>query len=105
MAAELTVGFVKVPDWAKKVLSSFENRAEPYMEVAIADALRAARNSQGDLDDEDWKGFFAESSAFLFRESRNKESVWGTYFAPMMSAKNKDGTDFFSPEIKDLDAD
>ena len=105
MAAELTVGFVRVPDWAKKVLSSFENRAEPYMEVAIADALRAARNGQGDLDDEDWKGFIAESSAFLFIESRNKESVWGTYIAPMMSAKRKDGTDFFSPEIKDLDAD
>jgi lysyl-tRNA synthetase class 1 len=74
------------------------------MEVEVADALRAARNGQGDLADEDWKGFVAERSAFFFLESRNKESVWGTYFAPMMSAKKEDGTDFFSPDIKDLDA-
>ena len=105
MAAELMADSVKVPEWAKRVLSSFENRAEPYMEVAIADALCAARTGQGDLNDEDWKGFIVESSAFLFRESRNKESTWGTYFAPMMSAKKDDGSDFFSPDIKDLDAD
>ncbi len=49
MAAELMTDSVKVPEWAKRVLSSFENRAEPYMEVAIADALRAARTGQGDL--------------------------------------------------------
>lgn len=105
MASEVTASFVKIPDWVKKVLSNFENRAEPYMEVAVADALSAARNGQGDLNDEDWRGFIAECSAFLFRESRNKESVWGTYFAPMMSAKKPDGTDFFSPDIKGLDAD
>jgi lysyl-tRNA synthetase class 1 len=94
---------MKIPQWVQNVLSSFENRAEPYMEVAVADALRAARNGQGDPNDEDWRGFISEWSAFLFLESRNKESVWGTYFAPMMSAK-KDGADFFSPDIKDLDA-
>jgi hypothetical protein len=105
MASELATNFVKIPDWVQRVLSSFENRAEPYMEVEIADALRAARNGQGDLNDEDWRGFIAECSAFLFLESRNKESVWGTYFAPMMSAKKADGTDFFSPDIRDLTAE
>jgi len=103
MASELTVDTVKIPDWVKKVLSSFEHQTTPYMEVEIADALRAARNGQGDLNDEDWKGFIAEWSAFLFLESRGKESVWGTYFAPMMSAKKADDTDFFSPDVRDLD--
>jgi len=96
---------MKIPDWVEKVLSSFENRAEPYMEVAIADALHAARKNQGDLSDEDWKGFSAEQSAFLFAGGRGKESVWGTYFAPIMSAKKQDGTDLFLPDAKDLDAD
>ncbi len=104
MDSELIANIVKIPEWVRKVLSSFESRTEPYMEVAIADALRAARNAQGDLNDENWRGFIAEWSAFLFLESRNKESVWGTYFAPMMSAKKKDGTDFFSPDVKELDA-
>jgi lysyl-tRNA synthetase class 1 len=104
MASELTADVVKIPEWINEVLSSFEHRTEPYMEVEIADALRAVRKGQGDMSDEDWKGFIAEWSAFLFLESRGKESVWGTYFAPMMSGKKADDTDFFSPDIKDLDA-
>lgn len=104
MDSELVANIVKVPEWVSKVVSSFESGTEPYMEVAIADALGAARKVQGDLNDEDWRGFVAEWSAFLFLESRNKESVWGTYFAPMMSAKKNDGGDLFSPDIKDLDA-
>jgi len=104
MATELTTNFVKVPEWVKKVLSSFGQRTEPYMEVEIADALHAVRKGQGDLNDEDWKGFIAEWSAFLFLEGQGKKSVWGTYFAPMMSAKRADDTDIFSPDVKALDA-
>jgi lysyl-tRNA synthetase class 1 len=74
------------------------------MEVAIADALDNARKNQGDLSDEDWRGFLAERSAFLFFESRGKESIWGTYFGPMASWKKADNTDFFSPDPKDLDS-
>jgi hypothetical protein len=96
-------GYMKIPDWVENILSSFERRTDPYMEVEIADSLRAALKGQGKLNDEDLKGFIVEWSAFLFFESRNKESVWGTYFAPMMSAKKEDGTALFSPDIKDLD--
>ena len=97
---------MNIPDWVQKVLSSFENRTEPYyQEVEIADALGAVRKGQGDLSDKDWNGFVAEWSAFLFMERRGKDSVWGTYFAPMMSAKKSDGTDLLSPDIKSLDTD
>jgi len=43
--------------------------------------------------------------SFFFMERRSKDTVWETYFAPMMSGKKSDNTDFFSPDIKDLDAD
>jgi lysyl-tRNA synthetase class 1 len=92
------------PEWVEKVLSTFEDRAEPLQEVEIADALGAIRKSKGDLSDEDWKGFMAESSAFLFMERHGNDSLWGTHFGPFMSAKQSDGTDFFSPDIKNLDA-
>ena len=105
MASEIKVHHMKIAVWVKNVLSSFERHAEPYMEVEIADALQRVRKDQGDLSDEDWKSFKAEWSAFLFLESRGKESVWGTYFAPMMSAKKADDSDFFAPDIKDLDAE
>jgi hypothetical protein len=87
------------------VLSRFEGKTEPFQEAEIADALRTARSGQGDIGDEDWKGFIAEWAAFLFGERRRKDGVWGTYFIPMMSAKKDDGSDFFSPDIKDLDAE
>jgi lysyl-tRNA synthetase class 1 len=96
---------MNIPDWVQRVLSSFEGRTEPYREVEITDALGAVRKHQGDLSEEDWKGFLSEYSAFLFLGQRNKDSVWGTYFAPMMSAKKSDGSDLLSPDIKTLDAD
>ena len=102
---EITRVGVKPPEWVQKVLSTFEDRKEAFQEVEIAEALGAVRKSQGDLSDEDWKGFMAESSAFLFMERQGSDAVWGTYFGPIMSAKQSDGTDFFSPDIKNLDAD
>lgn len=96
---------MKIPEWVQSVLSFFENRTEPFQEVEIADALVAVRKGQGDLSDQDCKSFIAEWSAFLFMERRGKDSVWGTCFAPFMSAKEADGSDLFSPDIKNLDAD
>src|ERR1700724_211328 len=96
---------VGIPDWAQVVLSRFENEAEPHQDIEIGESLAAARKLQGDQSDEDWKGFLAEWSAFLFDGMHGRESVWGTHFSPMMSAKKSDGSDFHSPDIKNLDAE
>ncbi len=96
---------MKIPDWVQSVISRFELRTEPFMEVEVADALRAAWSGQGDQGDEDWKGFLSEWSAFLFLEGRGRENVWGTYFAPMASWKEQNGTEHFQPDIKALDAE
>lgn len=97
---------MKIPEWVQTVVSSFEHRTEPpYIACEIADRLIGVRKSQGNLSDEDWKGFLAEWSAFFFLERRREDSVWGTHFAPWSSATKDDGTDFFSPDIKDLGAD
>ena len=55
---------IDIPGWAREVLSSFEQRTESYMEVDIADALLGVRKSQRNLNDDEWKGFTAEWSAF-----------------------------------------
>jgi lysyl-tRNA synthetase class 1 len=94
-----------VPVWAQDVLSKFENQATPYHEVEVAEALGAARKPQGDLNPDDWKGFLSEWSAFMLDGMHDRESVWGTHFGPMMSAKMEDGGDFYSPDIKKLNAD
>jgi lysyl-tRNA synthetase class 1 len=96
---------MKIPDWVQQVLSRFEEATEPHMEVELSDALRNAINGYPNLSAEDFKGFQAEWAAFLFHERPDKDSVWNTYFAPMMTVPRQDGTEFRSPDIKDLDAE
>jgi hypothetical protein len=92
-----------IPAWVQDVVSRFENGTTPFQEVEIIDALGIVRKAQGDLSEEDFKGYVAEWAAFCFGERRSKDSVWDTYFSPFMSAKNRDGSDFYSPDIKNLD--
>jgi hypothetical protein len=96
---------MKIPDWVQQVLSRFEDASEPHMEVELSDALRNAANGYPNLSAEDLKGYYAEWAAFLFLERPDKDSVWNTYFAPMMTATWQDGTEFRSPDIKELDAE
>jgi len=96
---------MRVPDWIRAVLADYESRTTSFNEVQIADSLSMARQSQGDLSDEDWAAFLAESTAFLFLESRRRESVWGTSFAPMITATRTDSSELRSPDIKDLNAE
>ena len=105
MPADIARIEMKIPDWVQQVLTAFESRSDPHNEVRIVDALDAVRKGQVNLDDEDRKGYIAERSAFLFIERPGEDSVWNTYFAPMMTATQNDGTELRTPDIKDLDAD
>lgn len=92
---------MQLPDWIERILSNFEERAEPtFFEAEISDALRPPRDSS--VSDEDWPAFRAEWSAFLFRENRKEDRE--TYFAPMTSFV-RDGKEYFSPDVRELDAD
>lgn len=96
---------MRIPDWVRQVLSGFGDRTTPHNEVQIADALDAVRKDKGNLSDEDWKGFLAERSAFMFIERADEGSAWGTYFAPMAVFTKDDGTELRVPEVEELDAD
>jgi len=96
---------LRIPDWAQEVLSSFETRAEPHNEVQISDALRQAARSHEDMPPEDFKGYHSEWAAFLFMEQPRKDGLWGTFFAPMVTATRNDGKKLLSPDIEDLDAE
>ncbi|RRA50506.1 DUF4209 domain-containing protein [Acidipila sp. EB88] len=93
---------VNIPDWIHTVLMSFESRTNPFMEVSVADALSAVRKDHGDLDDEVWAVFLAEHSAFMYREMPDEDSLWGTYFAPMMEFTQADGSILRVPNVMDL---
>ena len=90
------------PEWLQSILDSFEIRPEPFMEVAVADEIRMARSSHGDLDDASWAAFLAEHSAFMFSERVDEDSLWGTYFAPMLELTTADGRMSANPDIAEL---
>lgn len=91
------------PEWLQQVLDSFEVRADPFMEMAVGDELRRARNAQGDLDDASWAAFTAEHSAFMFLERPEEDSLWGTYFAPMSEWTTSEGGRIVQPDLAQLD--
>jgi hypothetical protein len=105
MLLDLTTVKMNVPDWVQEVLSTFEHSAKPHIEVDIADALRNASKAHEDMPVEDFKGYHAEWAAFLFLERPEEDSAWGTYFAPMMTAQQEDGSEYRSPDIKNLDVE
>jgi hypothetical protein len=96
---------LRIPDWVQGVLAIYENKVEPHNEVELSDVLRQAARAHEDMPPEDFKGYYSEWSAFLFIERLRKDSLWGTFFAPMMTATRNDGKRLLSPDIEDLDAE
>ncbi len=72
------------------------------MEVSVGQDIRSVR-PPAELNDEDWKAYLAEDSAFMFHERRNGDSPWGTFFAPLFEGKLEDGSSFQSPDLDKLD--
>lgn len=96
---------MKIPDWLQTVLASFDNSKEPFMEVAIFDAIRNAAHARENLSAEEQAAVQTEWAVFGFYGRPDGDSVWGTYFAPMLTATRKDGTELRSPDIADLNAE
>jgi hypothetical protein len=90
---------MNIPVWVQDVLLSFENRTDAYSEVAIVDALDVERRNHGDLSDEDFKGYVAERSSFMFR-GQQERSVWNTFYGPLLVATRTDGTEVRTPDIR-----
>jgi Domain of unknown function (DUF4209) len=96
---------MKIPDWLQATLAPFETSEQPFMEVAIFDAIRGAVDKHGNVPDEERPVVQAEWSLSGFHPRPNKDSVWGGYFAPMMTATTKDGKEFRSPDIANLNTE
>lgn len=78
-------------DAIKKTLSDFENALEPFNELDVSNAISKLRKKEDTSHPPmEWS---AEHMAFGFYEDTSEQgSVWGTYFGPMMTIPNKDGT-------------
>ncbi|TCK72060.1 DUF4209 domain-containing protein [Acidipila rosea] len=95
---------MKIPGWLQNTLTPFEASEKPFMEVAITDAINNAVDKQGGIADEDRPVILAEWSAFYFITRSDTESVWGSYFAPMMITTTTEGKEVRFPDIATLNA-
>ena len=90
---------MQIPDWVRSVLDGYATQEEPFQECEISSALHKAAKEKNDLSDQDRKCALTEWSAFNFDGRRQRDSVWGIYFGPMMTRERSRGVVFYSPPL------
>jgi lysyl-tRNA synthetase, class I len=93
-----------VPSWVQEVLTSYDSKTEAHSELDVAAALSSERAKHGDLSEQEWMPYIAEHSVFYFGEGREGESVWGTYFRPLVEMTQGQSI-IRNPDLGQLDAD
>lgn len=91
-------GFSLRPDLVA-ALASFDDKAKAFDATEVYGALIEARKKAPELSDAEWAAFFAEVCAFGLMD--RSESPWRTHFGPVASGTRKNGTPWYSPDIKD----
>lgn len=100
MAFDISKIKMDVPDWVKQVVDVWDKVPKTHFESEISSALKKVADTKGKLSDEDFKGYYAEWSAFLFYDLKNRESIWNTHFGPAMILEGE-----ISPDIRLLDSE
>ncbi len=95
---------MNVPSWVQVILDGFNEKTDAHSELEIAESLSNERAKHGDLSEEDWKAYISEYSVFFFGEGGDGESVWGTYFRPMVEFTQGQSV-VRNPDITQLDTD
>lgn len=92
-----------VPASLEAVIASFDMRSEPFSYHDVQSALSVARQAlQEPRLDED-KGAWAEVLAFSLAARDHGEKPWGTWFGPMGSGTQADGTSSYFPDATEAD--
>jgi hypothetical protein len=93
-----------LPSPIKELFDEYEASKVAFHEHDLAAAIQNAAGPPEKLTDSGRRATWVEMSAFNFMPSTGPDrSVWGTYFAPSMTATNKDGTEVYSPDIRQAD--
>jgi lysyl-tRNA synthetase class 1 len=93
-----------LPTPIKELFDQYEGSKTPFHEHDLAAAIQQAAGPPEKLTDSERRAAWAEMSAFNFMRSTDPDrSVWATYFAPSMTATTQDGTEVYSPDIRQAD--
>jgi ribosomal protein S11 len=89
---------------AQAVFDRYEASREPFHEHELASTVQSAAGPADALTPEQRHAVWSEISALYFMpSSKPGGSIWGTYFAPMMSGTTKDGVEVHNPDITQAD--
>jgi hypothetical protein len=91
-----------IPPMTRNALDRIESSIEPTVDYELSSRLSGLHQTPG-LTEDERKGAWAEAAAFNFVSA--KESPWGTHFGPVFAATKPDGTPFYGPDIKEIDAE
>jgi lysyl-tRNA synthetase class 1 len=94
-----------LPSTVRAVFDRYETSREPFHEHELAATIQNAASPADALTAEERRAVWLEISAFYFMATnRSGDSIWGTYFAPMMSGTTKEGVEVHTPDITREDA-
>lgn len=95
-----------VPYGIAAALAEVDHEDQPIDEMALADRLRAAVVDAATLNMDERRGAAAEVNAFLFQRYRGAHrSPWNMYWGPLTSWSATSGTDVYSPDAAEIDAE
>ncbi|RWQ64988.1 DUF4209 domain-containing protein [Mesorhizobium sp.] len=94
---------MQVPGTIEAVIAEFDRTEEPLDTHAIQAALSSARTR---LEDKIATGdAWADLVAFAVQAEQEDRPPWNTYFGPMGSGTDADGSDLYFPDIRQLTPD
>lgn len=99
-AANLTI-----PASIEAVIASFDARTEPFSCHDVQSAVSVARQALSKPTPDEDKGAWAEVLAFGLAARDHGEEPWGTWFGPMGSGTQADGTTFYFPDATKADVE
>lgn len=91
----------EIPPPIEAIIADYDGRPGAIEELALQGELAKARSELKDPTDKQNLGAWLEVMSFSLVAARYARSPWGTYFAPIASGTNGDGTPFYSPDIAD----
>lgn len=94
-----------VPASIEEVIAKFDAAEHVFDEDAVKQELIAARRSLVDPQEAENLGAWAEVLAFGLVGTRHHSSPWNTYFGPLASGQQADGSPFYSPDIGGTDSE
>jgi hypothetical protein len=87
-----------VPASLEEIVQRYDAKEEPFNEFPIGGELKTARGALVDPPEPESLGAWAEVLAFALATGQ-RENPWNSYFGPMGSGTDAEGTEFYFPDI------